>query len=145
MSILAQLRAGIRSASPAATARIGGLLASALPDNSALALHGDLGTGKTTLVRGLAHALGVSDAVTSPTYTIYTIYQGSRCQLLHMDAYRLHGDAAVHDLLLDEFLQPPFIIAIEWADNIPGFVSSFPRLDLHLSIAPDGCHLLQLR
>ncbi len=143
MDILSELREGVLSASAEETETIGARLAAALPDNAALALSGQLGTGKTTLVRGIARGLGISGSVTSPTYNIYTIYQGMR-QLVHMDAYRL-GDA--HDLdslAVGEFLRPPFLVVVEWPENVPGFFEEYPTWRLRLSIAPDHRHRIRL-
>ena len=75
-SIYDNLRAGVTTASADATRALATELAGALPPDTTLALHGDLGVGKTTFVQGLAHGFGVSEAVTSPTFTIYTIHHG---------------------------------------------------------------------
>lgn len=131
------------SASPDQTEEIGRRLAEALPDNSALSLSGDLGTGKTTLVRGLARGLGITRAVTSPTYTIYTLYQGHR-QLVHMDAYRLESASELEDLTIEEFLEPPYLIALEWPEHVPGFLDSTPTTTLALTLLPDHRHRIQL-
>ena len=122
---------------------MGRTLASALPDNCALALSGNLGTGKTTLVKGLAEGLGITNAVTSPTYTIYSLYSGTR-QLLHMDAYRLHDASQLEALALEDFLRPPFLVAVEWPENIPPFFDEFPTFRLQLKILPDLQHHLTL-
>jgi len=143
MTIFAELSRGLVSASAEETEALGARLAAALPDNTALALRGDLGTGKTTLVRGLARGLGVRANVTSPTYTIYTIYPGAR-QLLHMDAYRLHAAAELEHLAIGELLRPPFLIAVEWPERIPGFFADYPTRWLELSIQPDHRHQIRL-
>ncbi|HBR95114.1 MAG TPA: tRNA (adenosine(37)-N6)-threonylcarbamoyltransferase complex ATPase subunit type 1 TsaE, partial [Opitutae bacterium] len=88
IDLLEQLRSGIRSQTANETEALAGRVAALLPPDAVLALHGDLGAGKTTFVRGLARAWDIQEAVTSPTYNLYTIYQGSR-QLIHLDAYRL--------------------------------------------------------
>lgn len=144
MTILPELRQGRVSDSPAHTRAIGRALAAALPENCALALSGNLGTGKTTLVKGLAEGLGITRAVTSPTYTIYSLYSGTR-QLLHMDAYRLGNSSQVETLSLEDFLRPPFLIAVEWPENIPAFFDEFPTFRLHLEILPDLRHRLLLQ
>ena len=87
-NIFAKLRAGVTTASADETRKLARELGAVLPPDSALALHGDLGVGKTTFVQGLARGLGLSDAVTSPTFNIFTLHRGSTT-LLHLDAYRL--------------------------------------------------------
>ncbi|MFO7726171.1 MAG: tRNA (adenosine(37)-N6)-threonylcarbamoyltransferase complex ATPase subunit type 1 TsaE [Oceanipulchritudo sp.] len=144
MTILHELRHGLLSDSPERTRAVGRELATALPENSVLALSGDLGSGKTTLVKGLAEGLGISSSITSPTFTIYCLYSGTR-QLLHMDAYRLQGGFQLEALALDDFLQSPFLIAVEWPENIPGFFDDLPSFGLQLKILPDLKHHLLLQ
>ena len=143
MTILHDLRKGLRTASPEETEALGEALVADLPENAAIALSGDLGTGKTTLVRGLARGLGIDAAVTSPTYNIYTIYNGNR-QLVHMDAYRLTGREALESLTIEEFLKSPFLIAVEWPENIPGFFEDYPTLRIRLDLMPDRLHEIRL-
>lgn len=143
MTILDRLREGLTTASAEETETIGAELAGALPDNAALALAGDLGSGKTTLVRGLARGLGIRAAVTSPTYNIYTLYRGSR-QLLHMDAYRISGAHALDSLTIEEFLSPPFLIAVEWPENIPGFFADYRTFRIEMELLPDHRHAIRL-
>lgn len=144
MSILDKLKHPVSTSTADEMEQLGWELAQAVPDNAVLALHGDLGTGKTTLVRGIARGLDITNNVTSPTYAIYSIYQG-RKQLLHMDAYRVASARDVDTLDLDEFLREPFLIAVEWPDNISGFMPEVPRFDLFLSIDSEQNHLIQLR
>jgi len=90
--LLQQLRQGVVTTCAADTERIAGAFASLVPENQVLALHGDLGAGKTTFIRGLARTWNIVEPVTSPTFNLYTLYQGSR-QLVHLDAYRLASGA----------------------------------------------------
>lgn len=143
MTILDKLREGLTTASAEETESIGAELAAALPDNAAVALAGDLGSGKTTLVRGLARGLGIRAAVTSPTYNIYSLYKGSR-QLLHMDAYRISGVHALDSLTIEEFLSPPFLIAVEWPENIPGFFADYATFRIEMELLPDHRHAIRL-
>ena len=144
MTILDKLRAGCLSASAEETEDIGRQLAQSLPENVALAVQGELGTGKTTLIRGVARGLDIRANVTSPTYNIYTLYQGSR-QLLHMDAYRLTDAHELDKLTLSEFLRPPWLIAVEWPGHVSGFFEEFPTYWLRLEILPDHRHRIQLQ
>lgn len=144
MSILDKLKHSATTCTADEMEQLGWELSQAVPDNAVLALHGDLGTGKTTLVRGIARGLDIKNNITSPTYTIYSIYQG-RKQLLHMDAYRVASARDIDTLDIEEFLREPFLIAVEWPDNIAGFMPELPRFDLFLSIDSEENHLIQLR
>ena len=93
-------------------------LAAGLTCGAVILLHGDLGSGKTAFVRGVARGLGIDpDQVTSPTFVIIQEYRGSAA-LFHVDLYRLEGAAAIDDLGIQE-LSGEGIVAIEWADRLP--------------------------
>jgi tRNA threonylcarbamoyladenosine biosynthesis protein TsaE len=93
-------------------------LVQALPPGSILALHGDLGAGKTCLVQGLAHGLGIQQVVNSPTYTLINEYTAPQTTLYHIDLYRINGDAEALGLGLEEYLAHEGYTAIEWADRV---------------------------
>jgi len=116
-SILARFAAGWATQSPQETEAAGAALATVLPPDTVLALHGDLGAGKTTFVRGLARAWDETGPVTSPTFNYFLIYSGRR-QLVHLDAYRLARPEDYGSLLIDEFLESPWCLAIEWPENL---------------------------
>lgn len=105
------------SESAAATREIAAQLAAELPADTVLALHGDMGVGKTTFVQGLAQGLGVKEQVTSPTFAIYSVYAGARAKLVHLDAYRLENERQLEELLLEEFLTSPWCLAVEWPEK----------------------------
>jgi tRNA threonylcarbamoyladenosine biosynthesis protein TsaE len=142
-SIYAKLRAGVTTASADETRALAVEFAAALPPDATLALHGNLGVGKTTFVQGLARGFGVTDAVTSPTFTIFTLHRGART-LVHLDAYRLERVAQLDALMLEDFLVTPYCLAIEWPDNIAAWLSP-GTLHLELTIAADERHGLKLR
>lgn len=100
-----------------------------LPGAQILALHGDLGSGKTCFVQGLAAALGVDRPVTSPTFTLIHEYQGSR-PLVHVDLYRLRDSLDALMLGLEEYFESDGITAIEWADRAREL---FPPRAIHIS------------
>jgi tRNA threonylcarbamoyladenosine biosynthesis protein TsaE len=141
--ILEQLRKGRITESAEETEVLGRALAAQLPPNHVLALHGDLGAGKTTFVRGLARAWGIAEAITSPTFNLYTLYQGER-KLLHLDAYRLESGADLNSLMLEDFLESPWCLAVEWPERIR---ESIPPEAWHLDLASsqEGVHTLRLR
>jgi tRNA threonylcarbamoyladenosine biosynthesis protein TsaE len=83
-----------------------------------IALSGDLGAGKTRLVKGFARGLGASGRVHSPTFTLVNEYGDGRLKLFHLDLYRLETPEQLGSVGLDEFLQPEGISIIEWAERI---------------------------
>ncbi len=113
---LERLRAGVRTTSGEETRQLGHELAAHLPDDTVLALYGDLGTGKTTFISGLAAGLGITRPVTSPTYNIYNLYRGTR-QLIHLDAYRLEQAGETDGLMLEDLLESPWLLAVEWPER----------------------------
>ena len=137
-----KLVAGICSKSAAETELLAAKIGAILPVDTALALHGDLGAGKTTFVRGLARAWGIQEAVTSPTFNLYTIYKGDR-QLIHLDAYRLDSGVDLDALMIEDFLQPPWCFAVEWPERI---LEALPEDAWHfyLSINEDQSHQIRL-
>ena len=143
MSIFDQLREGITTRDPAATRALAAEFARALSPGTVLALHGDLGVGKTTFVQGLASGLGISAPVTSPTFNLFTLHRGP-VNLVHLDAYRLGSAREFEALLVDEFLSPPWILAVEWPERIAEAIPS-EALHLELRIQPDQSHHLRLR
>jgi tRNA threonylcarbamoyladenosine biosynthesis protein TsaE len=101
------------------TAAIGRELAASLSAGDVVLLIGDLGAGKTALVRGLAEGLGVpADDVSSPTFTLVQEYRGGRLPLFHVDLYRLDDPREIDDLGLDEIAEEG-VLAIEWAERHP--------------------------
>jgi len=143
MSIIAELEKGIVSRSPEQTMDVATELAKLSPEESVITLTGDLGAGKTTFVKGLATAWGVKEVVTSPTFNIYNIYQGDR-MLMPMDAYRLEPDRdAFEELMLEDFLKPPFCLAIEWPSKI-AWLSYSVFIALEFRIHKDGSHEIKI-
>ena len=107
-----------RSTSESQTRAIAAGLASRLRAGDVLLLHGDLGSGKTAFVRGLAAGLGGDPAdVTSPTFTLVHEYRGGRLPIVHVDLYRLDG-IDLDEVGLDDALAAAGIVAIEWADRL---------------------------
>ncbi|MGA9585134.1 MAG: tRNA (adenosine(37)-N6)-threonylcarbamoyltransferase complex ATPase subunit type 1 TsaE [Terracidiphilus sp.] len=109
--------------SGADTVEVGRKLATLLAPPQLLILRGDLGTGKTTLVKGIAQALDAAepDEVTSPTFTLLHEYDGTRegkpVKLFHLDVYRLEGERQLETLGLDELLTPDALVLVEWGEK----------------------------
>lgn len=142
MSIFDNLQKGIISKSAEETQSIAASLATVLPSNQVLKLSGTLGTGKTTFVQGLAKAWQISETVKSPTFNLYSIFTGSR-QLVHLDAYRLNSPSEAESLLIEEFLAPPFCLAIEWPEKVEGWMEEESWL-IQFSIRREHEHYIKL-
>jgi len=106
------------SHSPAETEALGEQWGREAQRGWVFALSGDLGAGKTQLVRGLARGLGVPSRVHSPTFTLVNEYAGGRLRLFHLDLYRLETPEQIHGAGLDEFLRPDGVAVIEWAERM---------------------------
>ena len=106
-----------RSSSAEDTQAIAQTLAAVLHPGDVVALSGDLGAGKTCFVQGAARALGVSERVTSPTFVLVREYQGAY-PILHLDVYRLGNLQELTDLGFEEFLDPAWVVFIEWGDAV---------------------------
>ncbi len=120
-----------------ATERLGQQLASSLRSGDVVALHGELGAGKTCLVRGLAKGLGLDEGlVASPSFSLINEYPGS-VSLFHIDCYRLHPEEAIEELGLEEYMEGRGITAIEWAERVSFLPDN--RLEISFRITgPDG-------
>jgi tRNA threonylcarbamoyladenosine biosynthesis protein TsaE len=104
----------LRSGSAAETEALGARLAERLSPGDVVVVSGELGAGKTTLIRGACRALGVSEPVTSPTFTIGQRYAGGRLPVSHLDLYRLEDLEGEDPALLDDYLGPDGVAFVEW-------------------------------
>ena len=123
----------VQTHSPEETWALAADLANELGPGTVIALHGDLGAGKTCFIQGYAAALGIDEPITSPTYTLVGEYEG-RLPLHHIDLYRLSGPVEALGLGLDEYFDANGITAIEWAERADGLLP--PGL-LHIQIEVD--------
>jgi len=121
--------------------RLGAALASAIPWATpralTLFLTGELGTGKTTLARGLLRALGVEDVVRSPSYTLVESYEAAGHRVLHLDLYRLGGAADLEALGLRDELDEGVLLLVEWPERAPAMLP-IPDLQVSLRVAGEG-------
>jgi tRNA threonylcarbamoyladenosine biosynthesis protein TsaE len=129
----------IELAAPTAedTRAIGGALAGLLRAGDVVSLTGELGAGKTTLVRGVADALDYSGPVASPTFTLVREYRTPSLRIVHADVYRLDRLQEVVDLGLQELLDDDGVLLVEWGDAVAEILPGAP-LVLELRVPGDG-------
>lgn len=123
------------SHSPAQTEDFGARLSASLKPGTVIAFRGGLGAGKTAFTRGLARGLGVTDRVTSPTYTIVNEYLSGRLPLFHFDMYRLHSSDDLFDIGWEDYLERGGICAVEWSENVADVMEDAVTVDI--SRVPD--------
>ena len=101
------------------TEAVAGGLARALGPGACVALHGDLGAGKTQFVRGLVRGLGGNPrAVASPTFVLLNVYEGGRLSVYHLDAYRVAGPDDFDAIGFPELLEQGGVVVVEWAERV---------------------------
>ena len=115
------------------TQALGQGLAKRLLPGDVIAYFGDLGAGKTALTRGIAQGLGVTDLVTSPTYTIVNEYLTGRIPLFHFDMYRLGSSDELFDIGWEDYLARGGVCAVEWSENVEDAL----RDAIHITIEKD--------
>jgi tRNA threonylcarbamoyladenosine biosynthesis protein TsaE len=133
----------VESTAAAETEALGGRIAARLRPGDVVLLSGELGSGKTTLIRGACRALGISGPVTSPTFTVGQRYEGGRMPISHLDLYRLESLEDEDPALLDDYLGADGVAFIEW----PGAGESRlgrPALELRLAHAGDDRRQIEL-
>src|SRR5262245_10887502 len=122
-----------------ATLRVGAEVAHSLDARSRgplmIGLKGELGSGKTTLVRGILRALGITDAVRSPTFTLLENYSVQPLEIVHLDLYRVQSPAEIEALAIRELLEPGRVFLIEWPERGAG---ALPAADLDIELALAG-------
>lgn len=107
------------SNSPEQTESIAATLATTLRGGEVIALHGELGAGKTRFVRGLLRGLGGSErSVSSPTFVLLNVYSGGRLTVYHLDAYRVAGPDDFEAIGFTELLEQAGVVVVEWAERV---------------------------
>ncbi len=140
--ILQKLRKGVVCQDLEQTYAVAKELASTISNDCALALSGDLGTGKTAFVKALALAFGIKQTVKSPSFNICCVYNvPDGRKLVHIDAYRFNDGSQFEDLLIDEIAPEPRIVCVEWAEIVKDYFQ--PDYWLYFDIV-DGMHTIRL-
>jgi tRNA threonylcarbamoyladenosine biosynthesis protein TsaE len=130
-----------RCSTEAETLRAGEEIARALDCRGVVLLHGDLGAGKTVVVKGMARALGIPvERIQSPTFTLVAEHQGEGGRLAHLDLYRLEP-LEVEGLGIDEVLAGPGLAAVEWAERLPWSWPAATRVTI--LVEPSGARVIE--
>ncbi|MEP7112481.1 MAG: tRNA (adenosine(37)-N6)-threonylcarbamoyltransferase complex ATPase subunit type 1 TsaE [Ilumatobacteraceae bacterium] len=127
----------LRSDSVAATAAIAASLAGLARRGDLIVLAGEMGAGKTAFAKGFGEAIGVSEPITSPTYTLMHSYPAGRVTLHHADIYRLTTLHEIADLAIGELLESDGIVMIEWGDVVAGSLGDHVLVRLEFDKADD--------
>ena len=127
----------METAGAAETEALAATAAARLRPGDVVLVRGELGAGKTTFVRGAARALGVTEPVTSPTFTVGALYTGTQGRVAHLDLYRLDGGLAGEDPgLLADYVTPETIAFVEWPERAEA--GSLPAIVLEVTLDHRG-------
>ena len=129
--------------SAAETRTLGEQLASRLQPGDTVILEGELGAGKSELARGIARGLGVTETVTSPSFTILNVYESGRCPLYHFDWYRLESEEELYELGMDEYLGGDGVAVVEWAERCPDAVPE-KRIRIRLEVTGEETRRIEI-
>ena len=112
---------------------------------SVIVFNGEMGVGKTTLIKALAKALGVKDATSSPTFSLVNEYQASENKLVyHFDVYRLKNENEAYDMGIEDYLYSGNWCFIEWAEKIPNLIPELHSV-IEIKLTADGKREVLLR
>lgn len=127
---------------PEETIELGKKIGSKLKKGDVIAMQGTLAAGKTTITKGIAQALGITDTITSPTFCLISEYYG-KMPLYHMDVYRLEGGEDFVNLGTDDMIYGDGVSIIEWSEKI---MDELPKRTIILKITPneDGSRLIEI-
>ena len=116
------------------TTKLGKELGKILNPGDIICLTGDLGTGKTHITKGISEGLGITDNITSPTFTIVNEYNSGRLKLYHFDVYRVSDPDEIYSIGFDDYIFGDGVSIIEWANYIEEIL---PKEYLHIYITKD--------
>lgn len=125
------------------TQQVGVKIAQQLKSGDLVELVGDVGAGKTTFVKGLARGIGSKDQVSSPSFALKNVYEGSRLTLHHYDLYRLEEPGLIEHEIIDSLEEPNTVIAIEWAE-LSDSVLPTDRIIIEFSLAAEDRRQLKI-
>lgn len=115
------------------TVDLGEKIGSLLKSGDVIAMTGTLAAGKTTITKGIAKALGITDVVTSPTFCLISEYEGTKMPLYHMDVYRLDGPEDFINLGVEDMLDGDGVCIVEWSEKVS---SELPKRTIKIEITP---------
>lgn len=125
------------------TEQMGEQLAKQLKPGTVIAYEGDLGAGKTAFTRGLARGLGITERVTSPTYTIVNEYPG-KIPLFHFDMYRLSSSEELFDIGWEDYLERGGILAVEWSERVADAMENPLRISIRRNPEEENGRIITL-
>lgn len=125
------------------TEQLGEQLAKKLTPGTVIAYEGDLGAGKTAFTRGLARGLGITERVTSPTYTIVNEYPG-KIPLFHFDMYRLSSSEELFDIGWEDYLERGGILAVEWSERVADAMENPLRISIRRNPEEENGRIITL-
>lgn len=125
------------------TVDLGEKIGSLLKSGDVIAMTGTLAAGKTTITKGIAKALGITDVVTSPTFCLISEYEGTKMPLYHMDVYRLDGPEDFINLGVEDMLDGDGVCIVEWSKKVS---SELPKRTIKIEITPleDGSRQIKI-
>ena len=125
------------------TVDLGEKIGSLFKSGDVIAMTGTLAAGKTTITKGIAKALGITDVVTSPTFCLISEYEGTKMPLYHMDVYRLDGPEDFINLGVEDMLDGDGVCIVEWSEKVS---SELPKRTIKIEITPleDGSRQIKI-
>lgn len=137
----------LTSKSPQETIGVGEKIGAGIKVPAVIAVTGQLGTGKTHLIKGIAKGLGADSAVTvnSPTFVIINEYPGAETDIYHIDAYRIESVREFEMLAFDDICTPDSVVIIEWADKVAGALEGVDTVDINMSHVSETVRSIEIR
>jgi tRNA threonylcarbamoyladenosine biosynthesis protein TsaE len=127
------------------TEQIAADLARTFRGGECVALHGDLGAGKTQFVRGIVQGLnGNPHAVSSPTFVLLNVYDDGLLKVFHLDAYRVHGAEDFEAIGFGELLEQDGVVIVEWAERVELLLPDVKRIDVRISTTGEHSRAIEI-